>query len=65
VIKLERAKLDASRTGSPSVIQVEQGADGQLKGVLPGNRQLQLPGMPRGLPMLRPQPPAENPRGAQ
>ncbi|MBE7486271.1 MAG: NADH-quinone oxidoreductase subunit L [Polyangiaceae bacterium] len=75
-IVLSRPKLDASRGPGPGVIQVEQGPDGQLRGVLPGqNRPVPLrpqgglpqpgaePGQPPpgGMPMRMPPPGRPNP----
>jgi len=66
-IKLERPKIDASRAAGtgPSVIQVQQGADGKLRGVLPGQRPLEVPAPPGGMPMpnLRPRVPTPAPGG--
>ena len=48
-IVLSRPQLDASRATGPGVIQIEQGADGKLRGVMPGqNRPMEL--RPQGAP---------------
>lgn len=62
-VNLDRPQLDASKGAGPGVIQIEQGADGQLRGVVPGqNRPMPLrPAMPPGQPGQPGQPGMPNP----
>jgi len=55
-VVLQRPQVDASKGAGPGVIQIEQGADGQLRGVIPGqNRPLELrPGAEPGRPQIDP-----------
>ena len=71
-VTLSRPKVDASKEG-PGVIQIEQGPDGQLRGVMPGqNKPLELrrpPAPPPGPggppPGLRMAPPPTRPNPAE